>query len=505
MPMPDCFLPDEHMFTLPHDLGDYTLNKALGIKFGRTVYLAEQKGTGRQVLLDLLYEKESTSEEIENFLEDVRVKTKVSGQLPFLGTVYEAQKKDGYIFFTYQNPSGENLKQIVNEQQTLSTELLLRILDVIARASKGFERLDVANKPVSLEQIKIRENNLVFMENTAVRGNRPADGSRRDLEHTAKLLRPLVTTGTPGATRLQTLFNWMIDGAEGEPIGWEQVHELVQTVQEQLGLVPIAGSYMMDNQPAKTKKYILAGGIVLVFASLVTILILQMPEEDPPPPPRPKPTLSPRDHTDVKVFLTPDSAPIMCDAHEVTIKAYKRFLDSLDKIPEEVRLKEYAHPDQPADKTSYVPQDWDAILAAVDNDETWNDMDVSLASPVFNIDWWDAYAYAKWKNRRLPTKDEWQEIAKLVKTGGKGDPYGPVSEYSNDMGADNLCGFASGVSEWTDTVEKNPNQPMEPPQHVICGGDYTAPSLQQIKYEPGPNFKSDKTGFRTVSVQEPSN
>ena len=32
--------------------------------------------------------------------------------------------------------------------------------------------------------------------------------------------------------------------------------------------------------------------------------------------------------------------------------------------------------------------------------------------PAVNIDWFDAYAYAKWKGHRLPTDEEWEKAAR---------------------------------------------------------------------------------------------
>ena len=37
---------------------------------------------------------------------------------------------------------------------------------------------------------------------------------------------------------------------------------------------------------------------------------------------------------------------------------------------------------------------------------------MSLNSPIMMVTWWDAYAYAKWKGRELPTELEWERAAR---------------------------------------------------------------------------------------------
>jgi formylglycine-generating enzyme required for sulfatase activity len=85
------------------------------------------------------------------------------------------------------------------------------------------------------------------------------------------------------------------------------------------------------------------------------------------------------------------------DRTEVTNAQYRAFLDAARASGGH---GDWCHADE--------PKGWDHRPPAA----TWEDARWSAdALPVVNVSWWDAWAYARWTGRRLPTEAEWVRAA----------------------------------------------------------------------------------------------
>jgi formylglycine-generating enzyme required for sulfatase activity len=137
---------------------------------------------------------------------------------------------------------------------------------------------------------------------------------------------------------------------------------------------------------------------------------------------------------------------------------------------------------------------------------------ININFPAVYIDWFDAYAYAQWKGRRLPTEQEWEKAARGA--AGQRYPWGPEErvgaaniyrgdprqkwaipgKYPEDRSRYGVLDMAGNVSEWTGSVDQSGNP-------VIRGGNFGnwSEDITRRVTNRRSLTLSDRIGFRTAS------
>ncbi|MFV1994923.1 MAG: formylglycine-generating enzyme family protein, partial [Verrucomicrobiales bacterium] len=220
------------------------------------------------------------------------------------------------------------------------------------------------------------------------------------------------------------------------------------------------------------------------------------------------------------------------DEYEVTVAQYAEFLEALGEPP----LKDFDHPDQPPEKSAHVPPGWAESYRAASRGKFFHGHRIDLNSPVSLVDWWDAFAYAKWKGRRLPTEEEWEKAARgrvgniypwgdefvpthlnssedyaedpMEDSAGTSDGYAfwsPVDAHPLDISEYSVLGLAGNVSEWTASWSSHPEYP-DRQVPVKRGGSFATRSGYELALRRPANSPEEKAmtlGFRTASSTRP--
>ena len=193
------------------------------------------------------------------------------------------------------------------------------------------------------------------------------------------------------------------------------------------------------------------------------------------------------------------------DPIEVAIWQYAEFLAAVGDS------HEYDHPNQPAGK-SHRNSQWDQLYRAAQEQGEAEEVRVNINFPAVFVDWFDAYAYAKWKGRRLPTEQEWEKAARGTRgqryPWGSDDRFGAANIYRGapkqkwsapgscpeDRSPYGVFDMAGNVSEWTSSVDGLGNP-------VIRGGNFgnlNADVTRRVTNQRSLTL-SDRVGFRTAS------
>jgi formylglycine-generating enzyme required for sulfatase activity len=213
------------------------------------------------------------------------------------------------------------------------------------------------------------------------------------------------------------------------------------------------------------------------------------------------------------------------DKYEVSIGQYAKFVEWIEANPGEEH--NYDHEKQPK-HLSHIPQYWQIYYQNAVANKAVHSVRQSLNSPAM-VTFWDAWAYAKWKGRDLPTELEWERAArgkkgqaytfgeepdpKKANTGSDFDEHHPdvkgkidgynywcdVDAMTQDKSPDGAIGMQGNVSEWTASWTPDKQFP------ILKGGNFRSPLQplsEKIATVPPEKFE-EWTGFRTISRTPP--
>jgi formylglycine-generating enzyme required for sulfatase activity len=477
--------------------GDYLPQECIAETGTTRTWLAKQASVGRMVLVEELKEGVDSDE----FIADVRAKAGV--EHPLVGSIYEATMENGVCHYAHELLPGETLADRAARGEKIKAQRLVHILRRVAEANIYHESHGNATALLGLDAIHVDKHGVIRLKNLVVAGDRVPDHSQRDVRTLGEALLPILDQHHPGATRCLTLLSWMRGEDVAKPLKWTQIRDYCEQIEQQLAVPSqVVAPPTAAMRPEKKSGFVWV--VAVLFVAVIAGVFLFLPGN------RKRATSTAPLPGWVEIEAgrheTPDGARIsvpkfMIAACEVTIGDYAAFLETLDILAKDGGETAFDHPEQPETKAGHMPDDWENLLRAAKQGGKWGERQINIHTPVVGVDWWDAFAYAKWKKSYLPTQEQW--LGALM-TGAKVPSQVPVSdlqpvnEETQDRTANGLLGMAGSVSEWTGEPRPSPSNPLGEPLWVIIGGSYLNPGKGALNREWIPDRMSRRPdlGFR---------
>lgn len=488
-------------FSINSQFGDYLISEFLGETELSRTWSAKQVSVGRSVLIDEL--KTEAAEHLDAFLADVR--TKASVEHPLVGSIYEACNDRGVCFFAYELLPGKNITQLIRENQKFKSQQFVHLLRRIAEANIYHETRENSTSPIGPDDIYIDTQGIVRIKNLVVQGERTQTQTARDIVCLGSFFQHLLDQGHPGTTRCLTLLTWMRGEETDHYLNWQEVRDYCEQIEQQLTEPSDVNVLKTASIPTKKKNLIpwIGGGAAIVAVMIFAIIQILGDKK-----PRSRPSDASQAWIEIKGgnYALPGGpdftvATFSISNQEVTIGEYAKFLQTLDLLAKDSNQEIFDHAEQPAEKTHHKPDDWDAMYEAAKKSKPWKTMRINLNTPVVGIDWWDAFAYAKWKKCNLPTQEQWH--AALVSSSKDSvklpiSSWLPVTEETPDRTPNGIIGMAGSLAEWTAEPRVSPSNPLGRPQWVINGGSFMNPRNGALSQEWTDNrsLRRPDLGFR---------
>jgi len=475
-----------------------------------------------------------------NFVATARAKAAV--QHPHILSVYEADQAEGRYFYTHEYVDGYTLEQLVKRGDGLSEPTALQTVKCVAQGLSHLHHHNIPHVIPDATDIYIGTDGLPYLSNVAQPGEQmPA--SQEEICKLAQIVRSVLPGGEARDAGLQAMLTRMAITTQSGFQSWAPLFQTIQAIEPKV--VP-ADAFKLSAQDQaairaveetrKRQKMVVTLSITSLIVFLCALAAGAWWEFF-------RPASRAHDYSNVMVeipagdFIFQDGQKLTLptfyiDKYEVTMYEYQKFLDYLKAHGD---TTEFDSPLQPKG-TSHVPHDWDIFYgranAAYPGWRTVRGVPITLDCPVFNVNYFDAYAYAKWKGRRLPTEQEWEKAARgasgfLYPWGNQWDPaklnagtdfqaapaadykpavdgytwWAPVDALPTDCSPFGVIGMAGNVSEWTDSWDASKTFV------VVRGGNFKSNSGQALltnELKIYPEITAQTLGFRTASDTAPA-
>ena len=529
-------------------VGNYQVEAKIGQGSRSGIYRAQQTNIGRPVRLYILdSQRASDQEEVKSFISDASVKANVSH--PYIFAVYEAGQSQGSYFYSCEYVPCRSLSQIIQAGQFLDEMTAIQAMKVAAEVLAYFEKEKISHNLIGENSVLIGEKNKPRIANIATYHPDAVFDMKREMSELGRVFAAALPEQSQ-ALGIRALAASLADGSREFPT-WQALIDAVTALEPKvapqdaykLDAQERAAIRMVEEAKKRQRRNMLVSSaislaLLATVLGIVSFFIFRANTKGT--------DYSKMIEIPAGEFVYQDGQKMnlptfYIDEYEVTIGQYAKFLEYLKAHPQDAT--KFDHPDQPKGK-SHIPEKWadedlptgwmPGFYTRAKRWGKYHDAKLDVNSPVFGVDWYDAYAYAKWKGHRLPTEQEWEKAARgtqgfLYPWGGepdnkkvnsgvdtnrdpaKGgevdgwDGWSPVTAVKTDKSPFNVYGMGGNVSEWTATFDADPMLPSQKVP-VIRGGNWRTPDYKLTRrvLKLSEIQNDEALGFRTVSDTPPA-
>jgi len=487
-------------------------------------YAAYDTGVKREIFITICHAY-ATLEDAARFRNTATMMARAGH--PNVQAVYQAGVYQGRDFFCREKWDAPNLSEMAAAGQTIDPRLAAQIIRIVGAVVIFWDASDFSHTTVGATDVSVSRQGVIKVAN-CVDPTQPAMApGMSDLSALAHAVEALLPPGDKVPASVRNLIAKLRAGPVplAQVVGEAQLidnnlapeREIAVTQEHQVAQKAI----QVERRTQKLNQIIMGGVFALVVVIVGTVFYSRL---DPP-------------SHDYKEMIPIPSGPYVyqnesatmdhsyyIDKYEVTFGQYLKFLRAVAKAGNDTAWR---NPTQPASKSIYhEPKDWDNIFQCIKRRLPYNKVDLNLDMPVFNVDWYDAEAYAKWAGKRLPDEHEWEFAARgrdgfLYPWGNNflpnannsvpmpGAPrdsmpthaYMVVDQMPGDLSPFGVMGMDGNVSEWTDTVV--PGSIQGEKVAIICGANFKtnseAHAVLTYRNKKAPNVSDFWIGFRCAS------
>jgi formylglycine-generating enzyme required for sulfatase activity len=437
-------------------------------------YAAYDTGVKRDVFMTVI-RPNSTPEEADLFRRFAAAMARAGH--PNMQAVYQAGNFGGRDFFAREKWEAPNLVEMAIAGQGIDGRTAARIIHVVGSVIIFWDANGHPHTGVGAADVSISPQGVVKVVNCVDPTQPVTPPGMTDLRAVAQGVRTLLGAAPHLSPRLQALLHRLEAGpvplaevvSEAQAIDIELAPEReIEVTQER---VVARRAVAIERRKQKRNTYLMAAAGAALFLIVGYFVYARF--------------LAPPPHRAFNEMQKVPAGPYMyqgspanlghtfyIDKYEVTFGQYLNFLRAVSAAGTDAAWRD---PAQQGEK-DHQPSDWLNIFQAIKYHQPYGHELITLDFPVFNVDWYDAQAYAKWAGKRLPTDEEWEKAARgpkgnlfpwgtlfrpaantaIFAEGASGDrpsrTHQVVDANPGDRSPYGVMDMAGNVSEWTATI-----------------------------------------------------